>query len=199
MSSNLAAPTRLKIPLPALLLAALALAGCGGVDASGAPDRPFDFPEGDFQVTTLGIEDRCLDGGLHPLFMPQGTGTPWDWTYPIRLHPPEALPQTYPIRLRDPFGEMTVRAERVGDTEERVRGLQNTGVVLNEDLYGDCVADLDADVAITLYAQDRAAGRGALLMSNPRGAEGRCPDSDRLEAGCQVLLELSIRRTVSGG
>jgi len=182
------------------LLCGLACVACDEEGASnGSSNRAFPFPEGDFQFTTTHIEDGCLDGTLNLLFVPHGLETPWDWVYSIKLYPPEALPQTYGIRLRDPFGEMNVRVEQIDALNERAVGVQNEGVLLNQTLYGDCVADLDADVAIELLGEDRGRARAALIMSNPRGAEGRCPDSDRLDAGCQVLLTLDVHRVQPGG
>jgi len=184
-----------RVPVVALLFAVQA---CGGDVSGGGADadvRGFEFPAGQFQFTTTAIDDGCLDGGLHPLYMPEGTGTPKEWDYPIHLYPTEELPKTYGIELREPFGEMTVQVERVSAGEERARGVQNTGVQLGEAQFGQCVADLDADVLITLRTRDRATGQGALMMSNARG-DDRCPKD--MPADCTVLLTLDILR-IQGG
>ena len=85
-----------------ILLAAGLFSGCG-TDS----DDTIDFPTGEFVIKTVVVDDQCLDGGLNLLFMPNGTETPWEWPYPIAFHSEDALPKTYTLQLREPFGQMT--------------------------------------------------------------------------------------------
>ena len=184
--------------LPAAAVVALLLAACGGEPGEGVPafaeERPFPFPAGSFQFTTTKVEDGCADGSLNLLFMPRGESTPWDWTFPITLYPPEELPRSYAIQLREPFGEMNVTVNPVSAVRERVRGAENTGVLLGRDQFGECVADLDADVDLTLVDSDHARGNGALFMKDPRG-DDKCP---LMASECKVLLTLEVARVESG-
>ena len=176
--------------LPALgLLAAFVPAACGGDDGQGGGaglggPRSFDFPSGQFELHTLHTEDRCLGGAMNVLFMPEGKATPWKWEFPVDFHPPEALPKTYDVPLRQPFGTISVTFEAVDRSRERARGAQNTGVLLNEAQFGSCVADLDADMDVRLESANQVAGQGLITMANPRGDE-RCP---RMSDPCELAL-----------
>ncbi len=161
------------------------LAGCGGdPSAEVSGERPFDFPTGEFALTTLSVDDRCLDGALHALFMPEGAGTPWAWERPVTLHPPEDLPKTADLVLRAPFGAVSVTYSAVDMRRARARGAQNRGVPLDEERFGACVADLDADVDVQIVSTDLVSCEGVLTMSDPRG-DPRCPV---LATPCEVAL-----------
>ena len=185
------APKRLAaVALTGLLALA---AGCGADTGGGGElggSRAFDFVSGDFELHTLSTDDRCLGGALNVLFMPQGQAAPWKWEFDVPFHPPEDLPKTYDVRLRDPFGTMSVTFEAVDKARQRARGAQNTGVKLNEAQFGQCVADLDADMDIRLQSSTGVAGEGIITMANPRGDE-RCP---LMEAPCELLLVFKGQR-----
>lgn len=162
-------------------------AGCG----SGSGDDTVDFATGEFVVKTTLVDDGCLDGGLNLLFMPNGTGTPWEWPFPVTLYAEDALPTTYDIQLREPFGEMTVTAQDGGIDLQVIDAQTNPGVLLGEDRFGQCVADMDATVQIEVVAVDEVTGVAELGMSNPRGDE-RCPKE--MPTTCEVLLTFEATR-----
>ncbi len=95
---------RLSAHLLTLALAVVALVG-PGCDGEAGDDT---LGGGDYIFTTTVVDDRCLDGGLNLLFMPNGVDTPWDWPFEIGVQSQAALPATYDIMLRQPFGTMTV-------------------------------------------------------------------------------------------
>ena len=184
--------TKHLFPILAAALAAVTACGesAGTLPSVDASERSFPFEEGDFQFTTVLVEDGCGDGALNLLFMPNGTDTPWDWEFPIRIFPPERLPQSYAVPLREPFGQMQVNVEPVSAVEERIRGAENRNIRLGEAQFGACVADMDADVDLTLLDSNTMSGHGALSMTNPRG-DGRCPT---FPAECSVLLTIEAVR-----
>jgi len=170
--------------LPTLSLT-LALAGCGA-DPAGevSGERTFDFPAGDFAMTTLSVSDRCLDGALHALLMPQGPGTPWAWDHPLAMTPPEDLPQSGDLRLRPPFGDLSLTWSAVDMRRVRGAGDDNRGVTLDEERFGGCVADIDADVDCRLVGRDLVSCEAVLTITDPRD-DPRCP----VMAGpCDVAL-----------
>jgi len=188
-ATNSAAP-RLLLWLAAL--AVLALAGCGD-DGESTVAYPFpDFQAGGFDVVTTLVDDQCLDGGLNPLFMPNGADTPWQWPYAITLYPLADLPQTYAIELRAPFGAMTITASYTGGATQGLVSEPNVGVLLGEDRFGQCVADMSADVHLELLSEDHVSGVVTLTMSDPRGDE-MCPVD--MPASCEVLLTIDATRS----
>ena len=161
------------------------LAGCGGdPSAEVSGERTFEFPSGEFTLTTLSVHDGCLDGALHAVFMPEGAGTPWAWEHPVTLHPPEDLPKTADLLLRAPFGALSVTYSAVDMRRARAQGDQNQGVLLDEERFGACVADLDADVDVQLVSRDLVSCEGVLTLSDPRG-DPRCP---LMATPCEVAL-----------
>ncbi len=168
-----------------LTLAIITLAGCD----DGDPDFPFD--EGEFQIFTLLVDDQCLDGGLNPLFMPQGTEEPWAWPHLIRVYPPSALPQTYDLTLRPPFHEMSVTAERVSSTEQQLTVHPNPSVLIGPEQFGDCAVELSGTVHVDLTGSDQIEGVASLNLSDPGGDE-RCPAD--MPTSCAVLLSFEGTR-----
>ena len=166
----------LKSRLPCLLAVttlALFIWACDG-DNGADDERDFSFSTGEFQVSTHGVDDRCLDGGLNLLFMPEGEDEPWAWPYSITLYDPEQLEQTYPLTLREPFGEMEVTASEASDLEQRLQIHPNDSVKLGEERFGDCVVELGGHGQVEMVDSDEVEGIIFLELSDPRGDE-RCP------------------------
>ena len=149
------------------------------------------FSSGDFLVSTLQVDDQCLDGGLNPLFMPRGDSEPWEWPHPVELHSFSELPVTYAIDLRDPFHEMTVTATRISDSEQQLVAETNPSVQLDPERFGECVAELDGVVDLALIDANNAEGLASLTMRNPRGDE-RCPAG--MPESCNVTLRFEATR-----
>jgi len=175
---------RRTTPWLALLAAALS-SGCSDEEGDGA------FATGSFWVQTRSVDDRCLDGGLNLLFMPRGTAEPWPWPFPIEVHQPAELPRTYPIRLREPFGEMIATAAAVDDHSQRWTFDKNVGVLLGEEQFGQCVVDMVATADVTIRTNDLVDGQALLGMLEPRGDE-RCPAD--MPASCDVTLVFVAER-----
>ena len=178
----------LRIPeiTPLLMLCS----ACGGGDG-GAADT-IDFATGEFTVQTHIVDDRCLDGGLNLLFMPEGVDTPWEWPFPITIHAEKDLPITYDIELRQPFGQMTMTATDSGVNQQLLVSETNVGVLLGEAQFGNCAADIDATVQMRIERSDSGSGLGDLTLSNPRSDDGRCPPE--MPPSCQVLLSFEAQR-----
>lgn len=156
------------------------------------PGPDFTFPSGDFIISTNLVDDRCLDGGLNPLFMPMGDAEPWRWPYAIALYEPSELPKTYVISLREPFAEMTVTAYQTDPTGQQFVAQTNPRVELGPDRFGECVVELDGVVNILLLDSNRLEGIAALQMRNPRGDE-RCPAD--MPPTCEVILSFEGTRS----
>ncbi len=171
---------------------AFSLSGCAQ-DEPSAVDTPFpEFQSGSFDVVTTLVDDRCLDGGLNLLFMPNGADTPWQWPFPITVYNLGELPKTYAIALREPFGEMTVTAQYTGGAMQALVAEENQGVLLGEDRYGQCVADMGATVHIDVADVDHVTGVVTLEMRDPRGDE-RCPVG--MPTACEVVLTIDATRS----
>ncbi len=168
-------------------LVALFALGCGDEEAPDLADT-VDFASGEFQITTHSVVDECLDGGLNLLFMPEGDETPWGWEFPIELYAESELPRTYDIQLRDPFGAMTVNAVDSGvDLQQMIAN--KDGVSLGSQ-YGDCVANIDSVVEMSLVDSNTAEGLASLSLSNPVGDD--CPVD--LPPSCSVFLSIEAAR-----
>jgi len=169
----------------ALLTAALCC-GCSSEEETEGP-----FTTGSFWVQTRAVDDQCLDGGLNLLFMPYGTAEPWPWPFPIEVHQSAELPLTYPIHLREPFGEMIATANAVDDTSQHWTFETNVGVLLGEDQFGQCVVDMVATADMSVRTNDLLDGEAQLGMLDPRGDE-RCPAD--MPASCDVTLVFVAER-----
>ena len=186
------------------LALALVVGGCKGEDADDDDDdaagdddvtqgSPADYVGGDFMITTVAVDDGCLDGALEVLFMPDGPATPNMWEYPTYLPPFEDMPSTYPIDLREPFMGIVITVEDVGNFQMRVQDAVMEEVLLGEDRYGDCVVTMTCDVDLTVLAPSYVTGSTAIAISDPRGEDDRCPVFDALP--CTMTLELTAEKT----
>ncbi len=167
----------------------LALFGCkppGGDDDDGDPGQ---YDGGEFQFTTVAVEDGCLDGALEALFMPDGPSVPNPWTYPVHLPAFEDTPETYPIDLREPFMGIVVTVEDGGDDRLRVADAVMESVLLGEEQYGDCVVTMTAGVDLQVVSASRCEGTIAIALSDPRGDDGRCPVFDQVPCTMTLTVE----------
>jgi hypothetical protein len=155
------------------------------VPAEGADN----FTGGDFQLTTEAVDDLCYDGAMSTVFMPEGT--PSDFSANTWLPADEDLPDTYSISLQEPFTDMEVTVEAGEATGQMViRGAQQTGILINEDSWADCIGDLSIDVDITVVDDDTLDGTATLTTENLAG--DTCPviESDP----CEIVLTLTGTR-----
>lgn len=164
----------------------LLTAGCGPSE-----ELDFTFSTGEFTVSTLAVDDGCLDGGLTPLFMPQGADLAWEWPHPVRLYSPSVLPQEYEINLRAPFNAVDVRAIEAAPDWQRLQVARNPSVKLDPERFGECTAYLQGSVEIQLISPDRVRGLASLEMGDPSG-DDRCPAD--MPARCDVQLEFEAER-----
>lgn len=164
--------THYKATIVCVLLLILS-SGCDPQE-DGTQQLDFDFATGEFQVQTHAVDDRCLDGGLNLLFMPEGDDQPWEWPYPVTLHDPGELEATYTMELREPFGEMEVTATESAPAEQHLDIHPNPEVKLGEERFGDCIVELAGHGEVTLIGPDEVEGIIYIELSDPRG-DDRCP------------------------
>jgi len=150
-----------------------------------------EFKAGDYQFSTTDMSDDCLDGALEALFMPQGRTTPQEFEFPVYVPSLDELPASYEVSLREPFVGMPVTVT------EAPNGLQFEGavmdeVLINQSLYGDCVATMTVDSKIWPESSKAGTGVAEIDISAWRGSEGRCPSPDA--DPCLVTLELELER-----
>ena len=177
------------------LLFSLACSGEKDDSPSGSADVDTDVSDwtgGQFQFKTVGVEDNCLGGAFEVLFMPEGPAEPHDFEYLIYIPEYADLPELYTIDLRDPFVEMPVSVDAPDGTTYQIRGALMDAVELGSQAYGDCVATMTVDADIVPMSKDTAEGTASISISDPRGADGRCPVFD--DEPCTVALSLEARR-----
>ncbi len=177
---------RIQVCLPALAL--LVLAGC----PEDGPGAATDYTGGEFQFTTLAVDDQCLDGALEVLFMPEGPEVPRQWDYAAYLPSFGEMPATYTIELREPFGSIEVEVHDGGDGRMVASDAVMDEVLLGEDQYGDCAVTMTCDVDLAVQNADRVEGTTAISIADPRGDDGRCPVFDA--SPCTVTLTLQADR-----
>lgn len=172
------------------LTVVVALAGCRPPGSDDDDDGdPGDYSGGDFDFSTMSVEDGCLDGALEALFMPDGPSTPDPWSYPVHLPAFEDMPETYPIDLREPFMGIVVTVEAAGDYRMKVADAVMESVLLGQDQYGDCVVTMTADVDLEVVSAGRVEGSVAISIADPRGEDDRCPVFDQLPCTMTLTVE----------
>jgi len=150
------------------------------------PDEGNDpFLGGDFQLTTVDVDDRCYDGAMTTVFMPEAT--PSDFAANTWIPGEDELPASYSVSLQEPFTNMDVTVEG-GEAEGQmsIRGAQQSGILINEDSWADCVGDLSIDVDITVVDADSVDGTAVLVTENLDGDSCPVIDSDP----CEIVLTL---------
>lgn len=164
------------------------------------PADTTDFEGGEFQLTTLAVDEplgadpddgtqrSCYDGAMTTVFMPEGT--PNDFAAATYIPSWDELPATYSVELQDPFAEMAVTVD-AGDDEGQmvITGAQQTGVLINEDLWADCEGDLSVDVDVTVVDGDTIDATATMRTVNVTG--DTCP---ALTDPCDIVLTLSGTR-----
>ena len=133
------------------------------------------FAEGIFQLTTYAIDDGCLDGGLDLLFMPTGTGTPYDLAHTTQFFAYSALPKTYEIQLQDPFSAMNVTVQQDGTARMKIENSEQVDVVVDDANYGDCNADMTVNAAIVIVDADNLDVTATLSITDWTSTGDTCP------------------------
>jgi len=183
--------------IAALAASLLLLPGCSRDDGVSDDDDadygdPADYSGGQFQFTTLAVDDGCLDGALEVLFMTEGPEVPKAWDYPTYLPSFAEMPTTYSIDLREPFLGIVVTVDDAGNNRMVVEDAVMEEVLLGEDRYGDCVVTMTCDVDLTVVGETRVEGSTAIAISDPRGEDDRCPVFD--SSPCTMTLTLVADR-----
>ena len=123
-------------------------------------------------MTTTGVEDDCLDGGVGPLFLPEGSGTTSDWVHPIELPLWDAMAAepTYAIHLEDPFSSMDITMTQ-GDAERQaiMTAARQTGVEFDETTHPGCTVDMDIDAMLGLQEPTLIVGTSTLTIDRAEG------------------------------
>ena len=142
-------------------------------DGTPTPGDPSEYTGGDFQFTTLAVDDGCLDGALEVLFMPNGPEVPRNWDYATYLPSFDEMPTTYSIDLRAPFIGIQITVEDAGDYRMTVDDAVMSDVLLDEERYGDCTVTMTCDVDLTVVDSLHVEGTTAISMSD--GVDEHCP------------------------
>ncbi len=187
-----------------LLLAAFAalllpLAGCDDSDGGAEGEGEFEFAAGTFQLSTLAVDDGCMDGGLQILFMPNGNDQAYDLAYPTEFPALSDLPKSYTIRLQEPFSDLQVTLQKSGERGMSVQDAPQTAVLVDADNYGDCVADMAIDVDITVVDANNLNATAAIeIFEVGSAADQLCPqlllDNGAGGKRCTVTLTMTGRR-----
>lgn len=155
---------------------------------------------GKFQLTTTEVNDKCLDGGLDMLFMPDGKEHPYDFKdtdgSPIHTEIPaeSSLPQTYEIELPQPFENMTIKLESSGTGKMKIRDSKRNAVVIDKKNYGDCAADVALDADIIILDNDDLDIAASIRVTNWKSAtDNKCPIVTGSDP-CTVSLSLKGTR-----
>ena len=173
-----------------LSLALFSLLACGKDTSgdSGAFELQ-DFSGGLFQISTLAVEDGCMDGAFDLIFMPEGAETPSDWTTSTEFPAYDALPSTYEISLQEPFSSMEVTLSE-GDNGLTVGDANQSGVELDADAWPGCMVDMGITAELMVHTDDHLMGSAVLTTSS--FDEESCPAVS--SEPCQIILDLSAQR-----
>ena len=148
-----------------------------------------DFSGGTFQVTTIAVDDGCMDGAFDLIFMPEGSETPSDWSTTTEFPAFENLPSTYEIALQEPFSSMEVTVSESA-TGLSVGDAAQTGVELDEDTWPGCMVDMSIEADLMVHSDDHMMGSATLTTSS--FDEDNCPAIS--SEPCEIVLDLSISR-----
>lgn len=155
-----------------MLLVTLLACSKGDTEAEQAA-VPEDFYGVDHQITTQSVDDRCFDGAINALFLPEGPETPQDFQYPVYIPALDELPLTYEISLREPFVGMNITAEEGGDGAIEIVSGRMEEVALGP-TFGSCVATMDVTAQI-IPAGEYFSFTTTIAISALRGDEEGCP------------------------
>ena len=182
--------------LALVIMSALAIAACGGHDhddhehgdSTGATAAT-GFSAGTFQLYTIEVSDKCLDGGLDLLFQPDGENTEYKLENTTEIPGSADLPADLTVKLQDPFSDMAVKIEADGDNMKVVGAVQED-VVIDADKYGDCNADMTVDLSITIMDDNNLTVAASLSVSDWQG--DNCPEAQA--DPCMVNLTMRGER-----
>ena len=174
--------------MSAMAMVGMSLAfGCAADEAAATSDTSTaaaTFAEGNFQLTTHVVSDKCVDGGLDLVFMPNGVDKPYDLTNLTQLPASSGLPKTYDIELQAPFQKLNVTVAADG-ANMKIEDAAQTGIKVDEAQWPNCVADMTVDAAITVIDNDNVTVNAKVTVNNWTGSD--CPTADN---GCVVTLDM---------
>ncbi len=163
------------------LLGLATLGACGDKDG----DSGAEFTEGEFQFTTIEVDDQCYDGAFRALFMPDGE--PSDWQYPIELPAFADMPVSYTAQLQEPFGDIEVTVTEAGTDQMTISGAVLADVELDAEQWPGCIVDMTVGVEITVDGADEVHGQAT--MNTAGFDEDSCPDVGA--DPCDMLLDFT--------
>lgn len=181
-----------RLPLLATLLIFPLLAllpGCPAGDDDDDDDTA-PFETGQFEFTTHGVDDGCLNGAGESLYMPEGPSVPVVWDDLLELPSFDDLPKTYTIPLPAPINEMeiTIDSDQADQFEISSEGLQ--GILFDEDNYANCIVSADVSAVFNVQTNDHVTGSITMVSSDFQG--DTCPvfESDP----CSMVLDVQADR-----
>ena len=149
-----------------------------------------DFSGGTFQVTTIAVDDGCMDGAFDLIFMPEGSEKPSDWSTTTEFPAFENLPSTYEIALQAPFSSMEVTVSE-SETGLSVGDAAQSGVELDADAWPGCMVDMSIEADLMVHSDEHMMGSAILTTSS--FDEDNCPAVSA--EPCEIVLDLSVART----
>lgn len=132
-----------------------------------------DFYGKNHQITTYAVDDKCFDGAMTLLYMPQGSDVPQQFQYPVYVPTIEELPLTYEISLREPFIGMMITATDAGGGKISIGDGRMEEVSLGS-TFGECIATMDVKAEIS-PGIDQFDVVSTVTISELRGDDLGCP------------------------
>ena len=148
-----------------------------------------DFTGGNFQVTSTGVSDNCMDGAFSLIFMPEGADTPNDWGTTTEFPAYDSMPATYSIELQSPFSEMEVTVSE-NNGQLAVGDAAQSDVLLDNETWPDCRVDMAIEAELMVHSDDHLIGSAVLTTGS--FDEDNCPEVT--SEPCEILLDLSAQR-----
>ena len=172
-----------------LLLPTLLLACAKDTSTDSGSFALEDFSGGLFQVSTLAVDDGCMDGAFDLIFMPEGAETPSEWGTSTEFPAYADLPATYEIALQEPFSAMEVTLSAasggmsVGDANQ-------TGVELDDNAWPGCRVDMGITAELMVHSDNHLMGSAILTTSS--FDEESCPAVST--EPCEIVLDIDATR-----
>lgn len=171
---------------------------CGGGDDAAdtsATSGALNFEAGRFDLAVYEVVDQCLDGGLE-LAIRSGVDCDVVDECFIEMPNPGDLPQTYTIDLQKPFEDIVVTVFETGEDSMRFEDAVQTGVVLDEETYGDCTMDLVASADILILGPDDIDFTASLDITAWHSSKSTCPEAS--SQPCSVKIGMKGTRNSQG-
>ena len=161
-----------------LLLAALigGAVGCtSGEDVAPIGPAFVDFTGGQFQLYVQTVDDKCLDGALEVLFMPEGNNTAYALKNVSFIPGLADLPSTYILKLQAPFEDMSITMASDNAGGMQVINATQSAVLLGVPGSEDCRGDIDFGGTVRIDSATQIALEVTATLTNLSSVTQTCP------------------------